>query len=141
MLAVYLVACSVGAEAQTKGQTCPVAIEHLELSYSHAGGQSKPQLQVRFANHADRRIATATFQLSLLGEGGYPHPYPDDLIYSNGLDPHKWKFFTWDLTPEAVDIHRTGETLLLEQVKFEDDTEWKDDGSESCVLTLDYHAR
>jgi hypothetical protein len=133
--------CTVGALAQKKPQTCPVAIEHLELAYNHAGGQSRPQLVVRFANHADRRLASATFELSLLGAGGDAHPYPDDLVYRNGLDPHKWKFFTWDLAPESVDIHRTGETLLLREVKFDDDTEWKDDGSETCVLTLDYHAR
>ena len=141
LFAICLTGCPVGALAQKAAQRCPIAIEHLALGYSHEGGQSKPQLQLQFGNRADRRIAAATFELSLLGEGGYPHSYPEDLVYRNGLDPHKYKNFTWDLNPEAVDIHRTGESLVLQQVEFEDGTSWKDDGSESCALTVDYHPR
>lgn len=141
LLGICAAGCSGIAAAQSAPQRCPIAIENLTLGYSHAGGQSKPQLQLQFGNRADRRIGTATFELWLLAEGGYPHQYPDDLVYRDGLDPHKRKNFTWDLTPEAVDIHRTGESLVLHGVEFADGTAWKDDGSESCVLTIDYHPR
>lgn len=31
-----------------------------------------------------------------------------------------------------VDIHRTGETIYLESVRFEDGTTWQDDGNQRC---------
>jgi hypothetical protein len=140
-LALCLACIAMRIQAQKPEPKCPVAIDHIELSYSHAGGESKPQLGVIFTNHARERVATATFSLSLLDSGGYPHPYPDDLIYREGLDPGKQKDFVWDLAPDAVDIHRTGEAVILQEIKFDDATGWKDDGSESCALTVDYHAR
>jgi hypothetical protein len=141
MLAVCIAGCSAEGMSQKPAQRCPIAIENLALGYNHAEGQSKPQLQLQFGNRENKRIATATFQLWLLGEGGYPHPYSEDLVYRDGLDPHKRRNFTWDLNPEAVDIHRTGESLILQAVEFDDGTTWKDDGSLSCELTVDYHPR
>jgi len=66
LLAVCVSGCWAGATAQGTAQKCPIAIESLSLGYNHAGGQSKPQLQLQFGNRADRRIGTATFELWLL---------------------------------------------------------------------------
>ena len=135
-------ACSLApAKAQSSARKCPVVIDHVELSYNHQGGESKPQLKVRFGNEAGKQISTVTFSLSLLDFGGYPHPYPEDLKYSGGLETGKKKEFTWNLASESVDIHRTGETVVIQKVEFADVTSWVDDGSESCVFTVDFHAR
>lgn len=122
-------------------QHCPAKIENLVLNYNHQGGQSMPQLSATLSNRAGKRIASATFDLSLLDSSGAPHDYPQPLTYSDGLDAGRTKTKQWDLDPESVDIHRTGEVLLLREVEFEDGTSWKDDGSESCSLIVDYHGR
>jgi hypothetical protein len=129
------------AEAESPEPKCPVVMNHVELRYNHQGGVSKPQLTIEFDNHAGKQISRITFKLSVLDEGGYPHPYPDDLMYQEGLETGKGKVYNWDLASEAVNIHRTGETVVVEKVEFIDATSWIDDGSESCVFTVDYHAR
>jgi hypothetical protein len=127
--------------AQGSEQKCPVVLDHIDLSYAHQGGESKPQLRVNFDNAADKKIAKVTFSLSVLDPDGYPRPYPEDLAYSDGLEAGKQRIFTWYLAQESVDIHRAGETVVVREVKFSDNTSWKDDGSESCALTVDFHAR
>jgi hypothetical protein len=122
-------------------QNCPATIESLALNYNHQGGQSKPQLSATFSNRAGKRISSVTFDLSLLDSTGAPHAYPRALTYRDGLDAGKVKTSQWALDPESVDIRRTGEILLLRAVEFDDGMSWKDDGSESCALTVDYHAR
>jgi len=122
-------------------QNCPATIESLALNYNHQGGQSKPELSASFSNRAGKRISSATFELSLLDQAGYPHVYPHRLTFSDGLETGKVKTSQWALDPASVDIHRTGEVLQLRTVEFEDATSWKDDGSESCELAVDYHAR
>lgn len=141
VFALFLALHEMNARAEQPKLQCPVAIKTIELTYSHVGGQSKPQLGAIFANHAEKHVAAITFSLSQLDSAGSPHPYPDDLIYRGGLSTGKQKHFTWDLSPEAVDLHRTGELLLVRAVRYDDATEWKDDGSESCSFTVDYHAR
>jgi hypothetical protein len=122
-------------------QNCPAKIDSLALNYSHQGGQSKPQLSANISNQSGKRISSATFELSLLDSAGYPHPYPRALSFSDGLEAGKVRASQWALRVEAVDIHRTGEVLLLRAVEFDDGMSWKDDGSESCSLAVDYHAR
>jgi hypothetical protein len=129
------------AKAENPEPKCPVVINRVVLSYNHQGGGSKPQLTIEFDSHTDKQISIITFNLSVLGEGGYPHPYPDDLTYLEGLEPGKRKVYIWDLASEAVDIHRTGETVVVKKVEFIDTTNWIDDGSEFCVFTVDFHAR
>ncbi len=140
-LVLSLVSCAPWARAVKPGQVCPIAIENLELSYRHQGGQSTPQLTAMLGNRAGKRIASARFQLSVLDPNGSPNSYPEDLIYSKGLDVDKRRNYAWSLAPESVDIHRTGEALVLLEVTFDDQSSWKDDGSESCGYGVDYHAR
>jgi hypothetical protein len=138
---LYLAYGAAHSLAQSPEQKCPVGLDHIELSYGHQGGQSKPQLRVIFNNDSGKKISTVTFSLSVLDSGGYPHPYPDDLVYRDGLEAGKQKVFSWELAPESVDIHRTGETVVVQEVEFAGSASWKDDGSESCVLTLDFHPK
>jgi len=139
--ALCLACGATKANAQRSEQKCPVSLNHIELSYNHEGGHSKPQLRVEFGNTAGKGITTVTLTLSVLDSAGYPHPYPEDLVYRDGLEAGKQKNFAWSLAPESIDIHRTGETVLVQQVQFADATSWKDDGSESCVLSVDFHPR
>ena len=140
-LALCLACTAARANAQSSGQKCPVVLDHIALSYNHEGGQSKPQLRVKFDNAAGKRITKVTFSLSVLESSGYPQPYPEDLVYRDGLEAGKQKIFAWSLAPESIDIHHAGETVLVLEVEFADATRWKDDGSESCVLTVDFHPR
>jgi hypothetical protein len=128
-------------EAASAEQKCPVVIDHVELLYNHAGGHSIPQLKVSFDNAVRKRISTVTFNLRLLGASGDERPYPDDLKYSDGVEMGKNKVFTWDLTPQEVDIHRLGETVMVQRVEFDDGPAWVDDGSESCVFKVDFQAK
>lgn len=132
---------SMRAEARSAERKCPVVVNSVELSYNHQGGESKPQLRIEFGNLAGKKISIVTFSLSVIDAGGYARPYPDDLMYREGLDTGKKKVFLWDLEPENVDIHRTGETVVVKKVEFADTTLWTDDGSESCVFTVDYQAK
>ena len=133
--------CSMRAAAQKAAQVCPVSVENLELTYSHAGGRSTPQLAATLGNRTGKRIASARFRLSILNASGDPHFYPEDPVYRKRLDAGKQRHFIWTLDLESVDIHRTGEELVLLEVEFDDLTRWKDDGSESCGSAVDYHAR
>lgn len=127
--------------AQSGKQKCPVMPDYVEVSYNHAGGQSKPQLRVQMENLAKQPVRSVILSLSLLDSGGASNAYPGDLVYQDGIDAGKRKLYAWSLSPDAVDIHRTGESVYVKQVAFADGNEWADDGSESCVLTVDYHAR
>lgn len=141
VLALSLACGMMQAKAESPERKCPVVIHSVELSYNHQDGQSKPQLRVEFGNDASKQISNVTFSLSVLDAGGNPRPYPDDFTYREGLAAGKKKIFVWNLAPEAVDIHHTGETVVLKKVEFVDTTRWIDDGSESCVFTVDFHAR
>lgn len=141
VLALCLACGTMRAEAESPERKCPVVINSVELSYSHQGGESKPQLKVAFVNFASKQVSNVTFSLSVLDADGYPRPYPDDLTYREGLETGKKKVFIWDLANESVDIHRAGETVVVTKVEFTDTTRWIDDGSESCVFTVDFHAR
>lgn len=141
MLVAGVAFAAMPAVAQKAEQVCPVAIESLDLGYGHQGGQSKPQLTAVLGNRTEKRVATARFRLSLLDAGGYANEYPEDLTFDRGLDVHMRRRHIWNLAPESVNIHRTGQSLVLLSVEFDDRTAWKDDGSESCVLTMDYHPR
>ena len=138
VLSFYLACGATPAQPEEK---CPVAIGRVELSYDHRGGESKPQLKVEFGNYAGKRISTVTFSLSVLDGGGYPHPYPNNLRYLDGLESGKKKAFTWDLASESVDIHRAGETVAVLEVEFVGTESWIDDGSQSCAFKVDFHAR
>jgi len=127
--------------AASPEQKCAVVIDQVALVYNHAGGHSIPQLSARFGNAAGKRVTKVKFTLSLLGPGGDAHPYPYDLEYADGLETGTKKFFNWDLVPEAVDIRRSGESIFVQKVEFADSTAWIDDGSESCVLKVDFHAQ
>lgn len=128
--------------AESPAQKCPVVIDRIDLTYSHQGGQSKPELKVSFGNAGGRRVATVLFSLSLLNSSGDLQTYPEDLAYRDGLDPDKKRVFIWELAPESVDIHRAGEIVVIKKVGFDDaGSVWTDDGSETCKLTVDYHAR
>jgi hypothetical protein len=129
------------AKAESPEHKCPVVIHSVALSYNHQDGQSRPQLRIEFGNGAGKQISNVTFSWSVLDAEGNPHPYPDDLTYQEGLETGKRKAFFWNLAPEAVDIHRSGETVVVKKVEFADTTRWIDDGSESCGFTVDFHAR
>ncbi|MGP8260032.1 MAG: hypothetical protein ACLQM6_08790 [Acidobacteriaceae bacterium] len=141
VVALSLVCGTTRAETGRPQRKCPVVIDSIELSYNHQGGESKPQLRVEFVNHAGKKISNVTFGLSVLDASGNARPYPDDLTYRDGLEIRKTKTFIWKLDPESVDIHRSGETVVVKKVGFIDTPDWIDDGSESCAFTVDYHAR
>lgn len=140
-LGLGLMSGALQAWALKPGQVCPIAVENVVLSYRHQGGPSTPQLAAMLGNRAGKRIASARFELSLLNASGDPHTYPEDLVYRRGLAMDKRINYVWTLAPESVDIHRTGEALVLLEVQFDDQTSWKDDGSESCGYGVDYHAQ
>jgi hypothetical protein len=140
VLALCLACGTMRAKAEGPLRKCPVVIHGVELSYNHQDGQSKPQLRVEFGNNAGKQISNVTFSLYVLDAGGDPRPYPDDFTYREGLETGKKRAFVWNLAPETVDIHRTGETVVVKRVEFVDTTRWIDDGSESCVFTVDFHA-
>jgi len=141
-LLVFLISVSgMRIEAQRKAQVCPIIVEQMILTFNHHGGQSSPELQLRFGNATQLQIAAVTFSLSLLDSGGYPRPYPESLSYSDGLEAGKKQSFTWSLASESVDMKRTGETIVVERVDFENQKAWKDDGSQSCAFSVDFHPR
>ncbi|MGD0938422.1 MAG: hypothetical protein ABR905_01835 [Terracidiphilus sp.] len=142
LVLVLGMACgAMRAEARSPEQKCSVVIDSVQLSYNHQGGESKPQLRVEFSNDAGKQISQITLDLYLLDAGGNPQPYPDELTYQDGLGIGKKKSFLWDLARESVDIHRTGETVVVKKVEFINGKDWIDDGSESCAFTVDFHAR
>jgi hypothetical protein len=141
VLVFCLAYCAARAEAGSPERKCPVVIDRVELSYNHQGGPSKPQLRIEFGNRAGKPITKITFSLAVLDAGGYPYPYPDDLMYRDGLEVGKRKMFAWELASESVDIHRTGETVVVKRVEFSDTAGWIDDGSESCAFKVDFHPR
>ncbi len=147
ILTICFAAGAARAKAEAPKRKCPVVINRVALSYKHQGGPSTPQLTMEFENHAGKQISKVVFTLYVLGAGGYPRPYPDDLTYQTDqaeLEAGKKKVHVWDLAPEDVDIHHTGETVVVNRVEFRDaagTTDWTDDGSESCSFTVDFHAR
>ena len=141
IVSILLLSCAARASAQDSRQTCPVTLDHIELSYMHDGGQSRPQLRVGLNNKSSKQAATITLSLSMLDSQGYPQRYPEDLTFQSGLEPGKKKLFARNLEPGSVDMHRTGESAFVEKVEFADGSNWNDDGSESCAIALDYHPK
>lgn len=138
---VCLVCCVLHGQSQSPHQKCPVDVSHVQLSYNHAEGSSRPQLTVKFANQSKTLVSTVKVALYLLDADGTPRLYPDSFEYDDGLEIGKTRVFTWDLDFASVDIHRTGETVVVEKIEFADASTWNDDGSESCSFTVDYHPR
>lgn len=127
------------AQSQTK---CPIALNRLDLRYNHAGGQSVPQLKLAFANQTDKIVSNMTFSLSILDSEGNPHPYSENLTYHRDIPPgNQQRSHTWTLDSASVDMHHTGESMTLLDVQYSDNSSWKDDGSQACSLTVDFHAK
>jgi hypothetical protein len=121
---------------------CPIRFDRINLRYNHAGGQSVPQLNLDFTNRTANPIANIVLRLSILDTDGNPRPYPDDLTYSKEPIPGKeHKTYTWDLNTSSVDMHHTGESVTLQSLQYADGTDWKDDGSLSCSISVDFHAK
>jgi len=140
-IATSLLVCIGIPAAARPPERCPVLLQNISLTYNHNGGKSTPQLQVKFANDTGVELAKATFQLSVLDAAGYPQIYANDFEFRGALAPRKSKISSWDLDANSVDIHRTGETVLLKSVTFADGNGWADDGSETCRMTVDFHAQ
>lgn len=108
------------------------------MPYSHAGGVSTPQVLISFTNNAAKRIARAHFGLEVLDPQGGAHSYEHGLSFTAGVDPGKTAESQWNLDFATVDIHRSGETIYLKSARFDDGTEWKDDGNEKCRFEVNY---
>ena len=139
--ALFLAGGATAAAAQAGAPKCPVSIDRMELSYSHQGAPSTPQLRMHFINHSAKRVAAVTFTLLLLDSAGYSHPYGDDLSFTAGLEAAADQTFSWALAPDRIDIHRTGETVFVQKVEFDAGGAWVDDGSQACADTVDFHPR
>jgi hypothetical protein len=121
---------------------CPVALNHLDLRYYHAGGQSIPQLKLVFTNETEKTVTDMTFSLSILDPEGNSHPYAEPLTYRRDISPgQQQRSHTWTLETSSIDMHHTGEGLNLLEVQFADGSAWKDDGSLACSLVIDFHAK
>lgn len=116
-------------------------MSQVQLSYNHAEASSRPQLIVKFANQSKKLVSTVKVGLYLIDADGRPRAYPDSLEYPGGLEIGKTRRFTWDLDFDSVDIHRAGETVVVQKIEFADASTWNDDGSESCSFKVDYHAK
>jgi len=136
---------SLAALAETEkpapADKCPISFQHIDLRYNHAGGESKPQLELIFTNQSEQRVTGFTFSLSILDAGGYPNLYSDSLSYRAGLEPDKKRISLWSLKLAAVDIHHSGETAILQKVEFVDGSTWTDSGSQECKITVDFHSQ
>ena len=136
------VAQTSAASPGTAPSKCPVGLEHVELRYNHAGGESLPQLRLSFTNQTNKTISGFVFALSILDSQGNPVPYASQFEYRHEFpagEPQRSRI--WNLDPASVDIHRSGEIVTLLEATFADGTNWKDDGSRGCALSYDYHAR
>ena len=121
---------------------CPISLNRLDLRYNHAGGESVPQVKLAFVNRTDKTIGAMTFSLSILDSEGNPHPYFQNLTYRRDVPPGpQQRSHTWTLDTSNVDMHHTGENMTLLEVDFGDGSSWKDDGSESCTLLVDFHPK
>lgn len=140
-LMVCLALCACNAGAQSSHQQCAAVVSQVQLTYNHGEASSRPQLTMKIGNQASKRISTVKIGLYVLDADGVPHPYPDSLENGDGLEIGKTRTFTWDLDFDSVDIHRAGETVVVQRVEFDDGTKWSDDGSESCSFKVNYHAK
>lgn len=130
------------AQSTTPPPKCPISLNRLDLRYNHAGGQSVPQLKLAFANQTEKTLTSITFALSVLDVQGNPHPYTENLTFRRDIPPgNQQRSHTWNLDPASVDMHHTGESLTLLEAGFADGTSWKDDGTQTCTLLVDFHAK
>jgi hypothetical protein len=121
---------------------CPIGLERLDLRYNHVGGESVPQLKLAFTNRSEKTITSMLFSLSILDSAGNPHPYIENLSYRRDIPPgDQQRSHTWNLDRASIDMHHSGESVTLLETQFADGTEWKDDGSQSCTLLVDFHPK
>ena len=133
---------SPAAPTEDASSKCPVGLEHVDLRYNHAGGGSVPQLRVAFTNRTEKTITGFVFSLSILDSEGNPVPYASQFEYHHEFPagaPQRSRI--WNLDPTVVNMHHTGESVTLVETTFANGTAWKDDGSQSCMLSFDYHAK
>jgi hypothetical protein len=137
-LTVLVFAACVSAVAVAAPQPCPISYSQLSMPYKHDLGISTPTVELSFTNLTGKKIVKAKFGLIVLGPERNEVPYEHDLTFTAGADPGKIVSVTWDLEMDKVDIHRMGETLYLGSARFEDGSEWKDDGNENCKQEVYY---
>ncbi len=131
LVAVCALSLGVGY-ARAEPPPCPISYDHLSMPYKHDLGISTPTVELAFTNLTGKRIARAKFGLIVLGPDRNEVPYEHDLTFTAGADPGKLVRGVWNLEMDQVDIHRVGETLYLESVRFADNSIWKDDGNQRC---------
>lgn len=141
VMSSFLSSTSAQTGTSTTNDTCPLSFQHIDLRYNHAGGESRPQLELIFTNQSAKKIDSFTFSLSILDAAGYPNSYGDDLVYRTGLEPGKKRVSLWNLQSTSVDMHRTGETAILHKVYFSDGTVWIDAEALECQISVDFHPR
>jgi hypothetical protein len=145
-LLVTIVCCTVNAtyalDPPESPAKCPISLNRLDLRYNHAGGQSIPQVKLAFTNQSNKVISALTFSLSILDPQGNAHPYNENLTYHRDIPPDdQQRSHTWTLDSASVDMHHSGESLTLLETQFADGVDWKDDGSQACTLTVDFHPK
>ncbi|MBV8114248.1 MAG: hypothetical protein JO300_05870 [Silvibacterium sp.] len=121
---------------------CPIGFGSVDVRYNHAGGESVPQLRLSFTNQTGKTITDLVFSLSIFDSDGSPVSYPSDFHYHHEFPPGQaQRSHTWNLDPASVDMHRTGESVMLLEARFADGTGWKDDGAWACTLAFDYRPK
>ncbi len=124
--------------AQTTAKSCPISFAHLSMPYNHERGMSTPTVEVSFTNLTAKTIVRAKFGLTVLGEGGNPVPYDQNLTFKTESLPGKLATSKWNLEMEKIDINHVGETLYLISAHFADGTSWADDGNQRCREEINY---
>jgi len=118
--------------ASTPEDHCPISYSRISIPYDHRGGISTPVVELTFTNETAKKIVRAKFGLIVTGPQGDRVPYEGSLTFSEGADPGKLTSSKWNLDMTKIDIHRLGETIYLQSVRFEDNTTWQDDGNQRC---------
>jgi hypothetical protein len=132
LLALTIEFSSDRALAATPSEPCPISYSKLAMPYKHEHGMSTPVVELTFTNDTPKKIVRAKFGLIITGPQGEHVPYDQTLTFSEGADPGKLTAGHWNLDMGKVDMHRMGETIYLESVRFDDDTTWQDDGNQRC---------
>lgn len=134
---IGLLACAMGMASQASfaeppGGPCPISYSRLSMPYNHDRGISTPTVELSFTNETRKKIVHAKFGLIVTGPQGAQVPYDQKLSFSEGADPAKTVSSHWNLEMTKIDIHKMGETIYLQSVRFEDGTTWQDDGNQRC---------
>jgi hypothetical protein len=114
--------------------SCPVTLTGV---YANPPGRSGALVSVHFVNQTDKRLIAVKVAIAGYDAAWDKHDFPEEYSVAVNLKPQKEAGPVWRIQKDQFALDTAGGAIVsLEKLVFSDGSTWRDDGTESCSLSI-----